>query len=111
MSKHRYLNLGLDFTRILSKVWDPETDDKYEQQLEEPNKMPSQRFSSFVDKRFKCLETTKASKQYHYVNNKERRDIITTFSRTNRNTILLFSHCRTHEHNIYQCSTFKLQER
>lgn len=50
--------------RILSRIWDSESDEKYEHQLTESNKL--QEFSGmmqFLEKRFKCLETTSSNKE------------------------------------------------
>ncbi|KAI5644506.1 hypothetical protein NE865_03395 [Phthorimaea operculella] len=97
--------------RILSKKWDSETDEKYENQLDEPNKL--QKFSDmmkFLEKRFKCLETTMSSKDDRQTNNKPKLEQKPACK--NYNSACWF--CNSNEHNVYTCPAFKalsLQER
>lgn len=99
-------------TRILSRIWDSETDEKYEHQLIEPNKV--QEFSAmmqFLEKRFKCLETSSTLREEAFTHRSRHESSNSTTKQVDQRVCWF---CQSREHSIYQCAGFKtlsVQER
>lgn len=100
--------------RLLARKWDQQTDSKYEDQLQHPNKLESfEEMLQFLEKRFKSLKSYDQQKiTYNHLSNNSVNHTINKY----RGTLIPIAesskskhcwYCKSTEHNINKCPSFK----